>query len=240
MSYATAAVGDFYFRAGLGPDRATGATFMDLDCSSASPAALYGCGQGGDGAPYRSTGDFGQGVAFELGFGHVTTPTLRLEWLVEYRPGLIFDGQTNFLDPGRQQSVTAESSVLSGMLAAHVDLPALGTPEFVPFVGAGVGVARTRIGEMRMTFPRTMTVVPGAARTGSAWMISFGAATRLTERTTLELAWRYADLGEVRTGQGEGQVVWRDGSHKPRILDLAATRARFRSHGLRLSLRYLF
>ena len=55
-----------------------------------------------------------------------------------------------------------------------------------------------------------------------------------------ELACRYTDLGEVRTGRGAGRVVWRDGSREPLPLDLAATRGRLKGPGLRLSLRFAF
>ena len=132
---------------------------------------------------------------------------------------------------------------VAAMLAGFVDLPALGVPRigpFAPFVGAGAGVVRTRIGETRMTFPRTTTIVPGARRTDFAWMATAGVAAALNKRTTLELAWRYTDLGTVRTGRGDGRVVWRDGSRDPLPLELAATRAELRSHGLRLSLRHTF
>ena len=71
-------------------------------------------------------------------------------------------------------------------------------------------------------------------------MVTAGVAAVLNARTTLELAWRYSDLGEVRTGRGAGRVVWRDGSREPLPLDLAATRATLSSHGLRLSVRYAF
>ena len=172
------------------------------------------------------------------------SPAIRMEVLVEYRPRLAFEGRANFLEPGRRQSVAAELSSLSGMLAGYVDLPGLGLAKIGPyvplFVGAGVGAVRTRIGEMRMTFPKTTTVVPGAGRTGLAWMLTAGVAVVLGERATLDLAWRYTNLGEVRTGGGAGRVIWRDGSREPRPLDLAETRARLRSHGLRLSLRYGF
>ena len=154
-----------------------------------------------------------------------------------------FDGRANFLATARRQSVVAKLSSLSAILAAYVDLPGLGLPRLgplAPFVGAGVGAARTWIGETRMTFPATTTIVPGASRTGFAWMLTAGVAVALDERMTLDLAWRYSDLGEVRTGRGAGRVVWRDGSRRPLPLDLAATRARLASHGLRLSLRYAF
>ena len=62
----------------------------------------------------------------------------------------------------------------------------------------------------------------------------------LGERAILDLAWRYTDLGKVRTDRGPGRVVWRDGSREPLPLDLAPTEARLRGHGIRLSLRYAF
>ena len=173
----------------------------------------------------------------------IAAPAARLEVLVEYRPRFSFEGHANFLEPSRRQSVAADLSALTGMVAGYVDLPGLGLPKigpFGPFIGAGVGVVRTRIGQTRMTFPRTRTIVPGASRVGLAWMLTAGVAVALGERATLDLAWRYSDLGEVHTGRGEGRVVWRDGSREPRPLDLAATRANLASHGLLLSVRYAF
>ena len=236
-----AIAGDFYLRGGIGLDHPADTVFTDRDCASATPAALYGCGSGGDGAPLRSRGDFGSIPALEAGFGYVAGRATRLEVLVEYRPSLAFEGRANFLAPERRQDVAADLSSVSAMLVGYADLPALGLPRlgpFDPFVGVGAGIARTRIGETHMTFPKTTTIVPGARRTDFAWMATAGVATALNERTTLDLAWRYTDLGTVHTGRGEGRVVWRDGSREPLPLDLAATRAKLRSHGLRLSLRY--
>ena len=241
MPSGPASAGDVYLRAGIGLDRPTDTTFTDRDCSSASPAALYGCGQGSDGAPYHSRGRFGTPPVLEAGLGYAATPAIRIEALVEYRPRLAFDGHANFLEPEREQSVAADLSSLSAMLAGYIDLSVLGLPKlgpFAPFVGTGAGLIRTRTEEMHMTFPRTTTVVPGSSRTGFGWMVAAGLSASLGERMTLDLTWRYTDLGEVRTGRGGGQVVWRDGSREPLPLNLAETRARLRSHGLRLSLRY--
>ena len=68
------AAADWYLRAGIGLDRPGKTNFTDRDCSSAAPAALYGCGTGGDGAPYRSVGDFGTAIPLELGLGYAVTP----------------------------------------------------------------------------------------------------------------------------------------------------------------------
>ena len=237
-----AVAGDYYLRGGIGLDRPGEAVFTDTDCSSTSPAALYGCGTGGDGAPYRSAGKFGTVPAVELGFGYATG-AIRFEALVEYRPHYTFEGRANFLAPDRRQEVSAKLSSVSGMLAGFVDLAALGLPKpgpFAPFLGAGVGAAHTRIGKTTVTFPATTTTVPGGSRTGLAWMATAGVAVALDARVTLDLAWRYSDLGEVRTPRGPGRVVWRDGSREPLPLDLAPTTARLRGHGVRLSLRHAF
>ena len=51
-----------------------------------------------------------------------------------------------------------------------------------------------------MTFPKTTTIMPCASRTDVAWMLTAGFAVPLGEGTTLDLAWRYTDLGVVRMG----------------------------------------
>ena len=243
MSTGAAAAEDVYLRAGIGLDRPTGTEFRDKNCEMETPVPLYGCGPAPDGAPYRSVGDFGTEAAFEVGIGSTLIPAVRIEALVEYRPRLAFSGRANFLAPERQQSVSVDLSVLTGMIAAYADLPALGLPRlgpFDPFLGAGIGAARIATDETRMMFPTTTTRVPGESRSGFAWMVTAGVATALSESTTLDLAWRYSDLGIAETATGGGRVVWRDGSREPRPLDQAASEAPLRSHGLRVSLRHLF
>ena len=104
-----AVAGDYYLRGGVGLDRPGEAVFTDTDCSSTSPAALYGCGTGGEGAPYRAAGNFGTVPAVELGLGYATG-AIRFEVLVEYRPHYTFEGRANFLAPERRQDVSAKLS----------------------------------------------------------------------------------------------------------------------------------
>ena len=235
--------GSYYVRVGVALDRSRDGRFTDRDCSSTAPAALYGCGNGPDGQRYQSRGDFGTMAGFELGVGYLASPSLRLEAGLHYRPSFSFEGRANFLAPERRQAVSVDASAVSAMLAAYLDISGLGMPRLgrlSPFVGAGIGVSRIDTGETRMDFPRTMTIVPGGHRTDFAWMLTAGVASSLGERTTLEVAWRYMDLGAATTGRGAGRVVWRDGSREPLPLDLAETRAELTSHGLHASLRYSF
>ena len=131
-----AVAGDYYLRGGIGLDRPGKANFTDVDCSTTAPAALYGCGTGGDGARLRSAGDFGTVPTVELGLGYAKGAA-RFELLVEYRTRFEFEGRANFLAPGQRESVSAKLSSVSGMLAVFADLAALGAPKagpFAPFV----------------------------------------------------------------------------------------------------------
>ncbi len=102
MTSAVAAGDGFYLRGGIGLDWTKETKFTDEgDCSSLSPAALYGCGSGNDGAPIGSLGDFGTVAGIELGLGYAVAQAARLELLVEYRPHFTFEGLAN---SGRSRS----------------------------------------------------------------------------------------------------------------------------------------
>lgn len=238
-----AAAEGFYVRGGVGLDWSKQTQFTDKDCASAAPAALYGCGTGNDGAPLRSRGSFGRIGGVEVGIGRSVAGPLRLEAAVSYRPDFDFDGRANFIQVQARQPVGAEASSVSALLAAYLDLREGSLPTFrwmQPYVGAGVGVSRLEIEPMRMRFPRTATLVPGATQTEFTWMVTAGAAIALGGKVSLDIAWRYLASGDVETGQDTGQVVWHDGRRPPLAIDLAKTRAKLTSHGIQVSLRRQF
>ena len=230
----------YYFRGALSFEWPEPAEFRDEDCSSASPAALYGCGTGNDGAPLHSVVDSGTTVGMDVGFGRTVGSLLRLEAFLQYRPGVSLEGEANFVQTRQQQDVTVKLSAYSAMLAAYLDLPRQALGFGVPFVGGGIGLSRLDINETRMTFTRTSTLVPGGQRTNFAWMVAAGVGIPVAERVTLDVAWRYTDYGVARTAAGTGAIVWHDGSREPLELDLAPTRGRLRAHGFTAGLRFAF
>ena len=235
-----------YVRGGVLLDRGQETRLTDRDCDSQSRAALYGCGMGIDGEVLSSVGDFGEIPGLEVGLGYILHPALRLEGAIQYRPDFAFDGRSNFsgLELSDRREVSADLSALSGMAAAYVDIFELLLLQFAtpigPFIGAGGGLTLVDIGETRMDFPRTYTIVPGGSHLNFSWMLTAGFGISLRGRVTVDLAWRYTDHGAVETPNGTGRVVWRDGSREPLQLDLAETRGRLRSHGVNISLRYTF
>ena len=243
LSGTAARANDFYLRAGVGLEAAEETRFKDKSCSSTSPVALYGCGTGNDGASLSALGEFGRLAGFELGIGRAVAPALRLEAVLQHRPSLSFKGRANFVQTTARQTVSADLSSLSGMVAGYVDLPRLGLSKFgpfSPFVGGGAGVSRVEIGETRMEFPRTATIVPGGRKIGFARMLTAGVGIELTETVALDLAYRYTNSGAAETGRGTGRIVWHDGSREPLELSLAETRAKLSGQGIWVSLRYGF
>ena len=228
----------FYLRAGANLDLSSKTRFGDTNCLSTSPAALYGCGTGGDGIARGTRGDFGMAGGVEVGLGYVATPGLRLETSIAYRPRFTFEGTANFLQTDALQPVSADQQSASGMVAAYMDITAFGP--FRVFAGTGTGLHFVDISEFQMTFPRTQTFVPDGRRIDFAIMLVAGVATSLTEKITLDLAWRYVDWGIVETGSATGEVVWKDGSREPLKLDLAETWAMLKGQGFTASLRYGF
>ena len=234
-----ALAGDFYISGNLGFDRFNDAAFMDVDCDAQSPNALYGCGKDDMGVSRRASGDFDTANLVGVGVGYALGAT-RLAFEIDYRSGFSYSGTANFLAPDREQSASADISTLSGMFAGYVDLDKLSGVRFgrfSPFVGVGIGLTRNHVKGYNITFPVTQTVVPDGKDTEFAWMATAGVSVAVRKRLTLDLAYRYSDMGEVRTGSGGGSVDWRDGSRSV-PLDLAPTFADMQSHGIRLSLRY--
>ncbi len=233
---ASLARGDFYVLGAATLDLRATSRFQDRNCSSETPAALYGCGTGADGDNLSASGEFARAPGFEVGAGYVATTRIRVEATVQYRPTFSFNGRANFVQTSGRQDVSADISSLSALASIYADLPGRGP--FSPFLGCGVGLSRNTIGETQMEFPRTTTIVPGASGTGFAFMLAAGAAARVWGRVYVDVGWRYLDAGAVETGRAKGRIVWRDGSRQPLELGLAETSANLSSHGLRVSLRY--
>ena len=226
---------ELYYRGGIVFDLSEETRFQDVDCTSQNPAALYGCGEGIDGAPLGAAGDFGSTPGIELALGKSLASVLRLEAAAQYRPGLSFRGRSNFVQTRGIQAVSTELSSLSGLVAGYLEWPG----RTGPFLGAGAGLSRVAVGDTRLRFRKTDTIIPGARQLGSVWMVTAGVSAGLGPCFVLDLAWRYTESGPVETGRGKGRIVWRDGSHEPVELDLAETRAELATHGLRASIRWI-
>ena len=240
-----------YVRGGILLDRAKDTRLQDKDCSSAD--RLFGCGNEDDGASQGSFGDFGTMTGWEIGLGYPVVPALRLELAVQYRPEFSFEGEAN-LDHdllrtlSDSQDVSAELSLWSGLVATYLDIPLPGiallrfTP-INPYLGAGAGLSRIEISDIRMDLPATAEslIVPGDHQVSFSWMLTVGVGVSLT-KWTIDLAWRYTDHGDIETAAGIGRKVCRIARCRLPELDLPVdpTIGSLQSQGFTLSVRYAF
>lgn len=245
-SVGTAAAEDderFYGRLGVSVEQMGDTIFLDVDCDSNPQVPLYGCGQGPDGHPHRSIGDFNLANGLNLGIGIRFTPNFRIELSTESGRAPTFEGKTNFLAASQQQSVSAHLWSSSTSLVGYFDVPEmtlLGIRKNQPFLGAGIAASYNRINVTRMTFPRTITIVRGVSSTETGWLVTAGIAFPWGENRHLDLAWRYLDAGEVFTRAGRAHVLFQSGNRPPIDLNISPTRAKLESHALSLTIRSYF
>ena len=141
---------------------------------------------------------------FGIGVGYYFNDWLRFDLTGEYRSKANFHGTQVITSGGSTitDEYTASKSEWLFLLNGYVDL---GTWAGVtPFVGAGVGTARNTIS----SFQDICTVCAGggvafgdtASKWNFAWALHAGLAYKVTKNFTIELAYRYVDLGDAASG----------------------------------------
>ena len=174
---------------------------------------------------------------FGLGIGYNFNDWLRFDVTGEYRGRANFHGLDigsvggNFI-PDRY---TGSKSEWTFLLNGYVDL---GTwYNVTPFVGAGIGFSRNTISDFSdvgiSTCPPALCTSDAHAAAASqwsfAWALHAGFAYKVSRNFTVELAYRYLDLGNAKSGD----LITFDGNVFPPMEFRHLT-----SHDLKLGLRF--
>lgn len=99
---------------------------------------------------------------------------------------------------------------------------------FVPYVGAGVGFAHNTVDDV--TFSALNNRLSGDDRWSLAWSLMAGVGWQVTDRVTLDLGYRYLDMGKAESGHIDTAGFW---NPKVRLDDLTA-------HEIKFGLRFAF
>ena len=229
-----------YLRIGAGVRWPESTVLKDQDCSSTNPPALFGCGKGNDGDRLGADGAFRQSPQVDLAVGYRWSPWLRTEALLNWSPQLTYEGQSNFLGPaGSNQPVSASGHALAGFAVVYVDAPPVVGVR--PFLGAGLGAARTELGDVTYRFPGiaadATTTTQGGTSTSLAYLLTAGVSLPLSERIALDLAYRWTDFGTVKTRTGTAEIVR---PNRKTSLTIGGTEMDWTSQAVLASLRFRF
>jgi opacity protein-like surface antigen len=154
------------------------------------------------------TNSFGTAGIFGLGVGYKVNNWFRADVTGEYRGNSQFFGKDVITFPGGFGTDTYHATKSQWVVLgnAYVDL---GTWWCVtPFIGAGVGGARVSIANFTdqgitniggVTSP-SLAFGDNVAKWNFAWAAHAGLAYKVTPNFTVELAYRYLDMGDGLTG----------------------------------------
>jgi opacity protein-like surface antigen len=139
---------------------------------------------------------------YGLGIGVERGRWLRLDVTGEYRGKFIFLGQDTYTNAGGgTNEFTADIESWVGLVNAYVDL---GTwCGITPYVGGGIGVASLSVLGLKDVNVPNDSVFYGADNTevNFAWALYAGMSYDVTDRLTLDLGYRYLDLGDTKSGR---------------------------------------
>ena len=148
---------------------------------------------------------FGQAGIFGVGAGYQFNSWFRMDVTGEYRARSNYTGRDTFLanpspgTPGADNYNGYKSEWLF-LTNAYADL---GTWWCItPFVGAGIGAARVTLGGFNDHLDDgTLTgIASDASKWNFAWALHAGLAYKISPNWTMELAYRYVDMGNGATG----------------------------------------
>jgi opacity protein-like surface antigen len=185
----------------------------DIGFSNQNVGSLFS----GDYSNYTSVTNvnkaFDAAPLFGLGVGYAVNSWLRFDVTGEYRSAANFHGFDIGAIPGggfADDRYTGSKSEWTFLFNGYVDL---GTWQHVtPFVGAGVGFSRNTISNFGDISVCVNSLLGCASSGGSdasgatastwnfAWALYTGLAYNVTQNFTVELAYRYINLGNATTG----------------------------------------
>lgn len=130
--------------------------------------------------------------------GYRIRPDIRIDLSIDYLASARVSGHSTAAIPS---TGSANLDSLAGLLNGYIDLPPVSVfGPIQPYVDGGIGVAVNVLGD---TTGNSGAVGPftlsGASRTNFAWALGAGAGYPLTPHLTLDLAYRFLDLGQLRT-----------------------------------------
>jgi len=175
--------------------------------------------------------EIGDGGVYEAGIGCGSgSRGLRGDLTLGYRPGRDFSGDVDILinnvpiDPPIKTKIDSYTVMLNG----YYDFGSF--RGFVPYVGAGVGVAMHDMDFVYIDHPASPNPQHGDTKVDLAWSLMAGIGYQISSNAVLDIGYRYIDMGSAQSSQGDiAQIL----NPKLAVDDMTA-------HEIKIGLRYHF
>lgn len=168
---------------------------------NSDPTGTY-VGNGTD--PDVRFSDNKSGGVYEAGFGCGSgSRGLRGEVAIGYRPGRDFSGDVDIVfnavpvDP----PIAAPIDTYTAMINAYYDFGNF--RGFVPYVGAGFGMALHDMGYVTIDDVRSPNPQHGDTKVDLAWSVMAGVGYQISSRAVLDVGYRCIDMGSAQSSQGD-------------------------------------
>jgi len=193
--------GGWYLRGDVGVTSSTGKLHVNAYDTLPAGTSLQQLGQG-----------FNGGTSYDLGVGYKFNNWFRADVTGEYRSKVNFTGTDFLMFPNGggplSDTYTGGYKAWVGMVNAYVDLGTWWC--LTPFIGAGVGAAHVQTTGFQDTgalirgggVQTASYFADGASTTNFAWAAHAGVAYKVNSNFTVELAYRYLDMGTAIHGNG--------------------------------------
>jgi opacity protein-like surface antigen len=197
LAASSAAQAQLYYRVDTGYSKSTGADIQDKNF------ALDGiiCGDAACNTPGKLK-DVGSSIILGLGAGYRFNSNIRGDVTLAYRPSYKLDASDGSSPPVKFK---ADVNSLSLMANGYYDFP---MAAWIPYVGAGLGFAQNKVGTISFSDSTGLAgTAPGGTKSGLAWAVMAGAGIPLPNNLTLDVGYRYIDLGKLETASGNVTVA---------------------------------
>ncbi len=195
--------------------------------------------------------DLDRTPVFGLGAGYRFSPMFRADLTYTHRNKLDLSdndgGSPNTATPG-QTFVNADIKNNAVFLTGYADFRSVmpeGLRWFDPYVGAGIGYSRTKVGSLSVRNVSTAgpdlvsTSTPSGSSSGVGWQLVAGVGFSLTNNLKLDVGYRYVDLGSIKVDGGT--YSYRDNTgFTATTSNTSSLKGDLRAHELAVGLRYEF
>jgi outer membrane protein OmpA-like peptidoglycan-associated protein len=187
-------------------------------------------------SPTTQPSSTGNSFIFGGGIGYRFTPAFRSDITLDYIPGLNVSGHNSSASVTNRGNLSSFVALLNGYVDINGFFPNL-FGRFQPYVVGGVGVAHNDLGRTSLAGTLGTLNLNGAslnsnATTHFAWGVGAGVGYALTPNWTVDLGYKYLDLGEMQSGS---TLIRAAGTTA-----IAPVKADLQVHTVMIGLRYTF